>query len=279
MRNVWAEPISGPRSLCRGVGAVICALAALMLMAGSASAAASQAQVRFVHAVPGVGNAELSVGGTAVGSARFGQSTDFAVVPAGEQEASLAVPGVGEIKSDVRLEDASAYTIVAMPKGKSAELKLFADGSPTAGKARLRIIHASAELGMPNAMLNGETVAEMLEFGAATPYWTVAPGTYDLEIQDPKSGDDVMDPQNVALSAGTSWTGVVVGGGGEKARTLLLSDLVSAPTAAPQSGLGGLIDGEGPPWGLAALAALLAGTLGGLTRRALSARGDSRLSS
>lgn len=250
-----------------------------MLMAGSASAAASQAQVRFVHAVPGVGNAELSVGGTAVGSARFGQSTDFAVVPAGEQEASLAVPGVGEIKSDVRLEDASAYTIVAMPKGKSAELKLFADGSPTAGKARLRIIHASAELGMPNAMLNGETVAEMLEFGAATPYWTVAPGTYDLEIQDPKSGDDVMDPQNVALSAGTSWTGVVVGGGGEKARTLLLSDLVSAPTAAPQSGLGGLIDGEGPPWGLAALAALLAGTLGGLTRRALSARGDSRLSS
>ena len=80
-----------------------------------------------------------------------------------------------------------------MPKGKSAELKLFADGSPTAGKARLRIIHASSELGMPDAMLNGKTVAHMLEFGAATPYWTVAPGTYELEIQDPKTGDDVMD--------------------------------------------------------------------------------------
>ena len=65
---------------------------------------------------------------------------------------------------------------------------------------------------------------------------------------------------------------MVVGGGGEKARTLLLSDLVSAPTAAPQGGLGGLLDGEGPPWGLAALAALLAGSLGGLTRRALTAR-------
>ena len=188
------------------------------------------------------------------------------------------MPGVGELTSDVRLEDGSAYTIVAVPKGKSAELKLFADGSPTAGKARLRLIHASAELGMPDAKLNGKTVAEYLEFGEATPYWTVAPGTYELEIQNPENGDDVMDPQNAALSAGTSWTGVVIGGGGEKARTVLLSDLVSAPTAAPQSGFGGLIDGEGPPWGLAALAALLAGTLGGLTRRALSARGGSGLS-
>jgi hypothetical protein len=247
-------------------------------MTASASAASGQAQLRFVHAVPGVGTAELSVGGTGVGSAGFGESTDFAAISTGGQEASLAVPGVGKLTSDVRLEDGAAYTIVAMPKGKSAELKLFADGSPTAGKARLRLIHASAELGMPDAKLNGKTVAETLEFGAATPYWTVAPGTYELEIQNPETGDDVMDPQNAALSAGTSWTGVVIGGGGEKARTLLLSDLVSAPTAAPQSGFGGLIDGEGPPWGLAALAALLAGTLGGLTRRALSARGGSGLS-
>lgn len=247
-------------------------------MPGSASAA-SQAQVRFVHAVPGVGTAELSVGGTVVGSSGFGESTDFAAVAAGGQKASLAVSGVGNLTSDLRLEDAGAYTLVATPKGKSAELKLFADDSPTAGKARLRLIHASAELGMPDAKLNGKTVAESLEFGEATPYWTVAPGTYELEIQDPETGDDVMDPQNAALSAGTSWTGVVIGGGGEKARTLLLSDLVSAPTAAPQSGFGGLIDGDGPPWLFAALAALLAGTLGGLTQRALSARGGSGLSS
>jgi len=259
------------------MGAVLCALAALMLMTGSASAASAQAQLRFVHAVPGVGAAELSVGDTTVGTAGFGEATDFATVAAGGQEASLAVPGVGKLTSEVRLEDAGAYTVVAMPKGKSAELKLFADGSPTSGKARLRIIHASSELGMPNALLNGETVAEMLEFGDATPYWTVAPGTYDLEVQDPESGDNVMDPQNVALSAGTSWTGVVVGGGGEKARTLLLSDLVSAPTAAPQAGLGGLLGGDGPPWGFAALAALIAGTLGGLTHRVLSGPRRSRL--
>ena len=246
-----------------------------MLMAGSASAA-SQAQVRFVHAVPGVATAELQIAGTTVGSAGFGQSTDFASVPAGEQEASLAVPGVGTLKSDVDLGEGGAYTIVAMPKGKSAELKLFADGSPAAGKARLRIIHASAELGMPDAKLNGKTVAHMLEFGEATSYWTVAPGMYELEVQDPETGDNVMDPTHAALSAGTSWTGVVVGGGGEKAKTLLLSDLVSAPTAAPQSGFGGLIDGQGPPWGLALLAALIAGGLGGLTRRALLARGSSR---
>jgi hypothetical protein len=274
MRNVRSNPIYGRRTLSLA-SAILFALAGLMLMAGSASAA-SQAQVRFVHAVPGVGNAELQVGGTTVGSAGFGESTDFASVPSGDQEASLAVPGVGTLKADVDLGEGGAYTIVAISKGKSAELKLFADGSPTAGKARLRIIHASAELGMPDAKLNGKTVAHMLKFGQATPYWTVAPGMYELEVQDPETGDDVMDPTHAALSAGTSWTGVVVGGGGEKAKTLLLSDLVSAPTAAPQSGFGGLIDGEGPPWGLAFLAALIAGGLGGLTRRALLARGSSR---
>ena len=165
--------------------------------------------MRFVHAVPGVGTAELSVGDTVVGSAGFGESTDFAVVPAGGQEASLAVPGVGELTADVRLEDAGAYTIVAMPKGKSAELKLFADGCPTVGKASLRIIHASAELGMPDAMLNGKTVAHMLEFGEATHYWTVAPGTYELEIQDPETGDDVMDPstsRSPPVRAGPAWS-------------------------------------------------------------------------
>jgi hypothetical protein len=275
MRNVWADPMNGPRTLGRCLSATFCALAALMLMAGSASADSSQAQVRFVHAVPGVGAAQLSVGGSTVGSAGFGEATNFAFVPAGQQQASLAVSGVGTLKSDVDLNAGGAYTIVAMPKGKSAELKLFADGSPTAGKARLRLIHASAELGSPDAKLNGKTVAHMLKYSAATPYWTVSPGTYELEIQDPKSGDDVMDPQHVALSAGTSWTGVVVGGGGEKARTLLLSDLVSAPTAAPQSGFGGLIPDQGPPWALAALAALVAGGLGRLTHQALSSRGGS----
>jgi hypothetical protein len=251
---------------------VLGAIAALMLLSGSAAAASGQAQVRFVHAVPGVGTAKMSIGGTTVGSAGFGESTDFAFVPAGEQQAALAVPGVGTIKSDVHLSEGGAYTIVAMPQGKSAGLKLFSDGSPTAGKARLRIIHASSELGMPDAVLNGKTVAHMLEFGQATPYWTVAPGTYKLEVQDPKTGKDVLDPQHVALSAGTSWTGVVVGGGGEKARVLLLSDLVSAPTAAPASGFGGLIPDHGPPWALAALAAIVAGGLGGFAQRLLARR-------
>jgi Domain of unknown function (DUF4397) len=275
MRNVLSNLSTGPRTLSRVAGVTVCALAGVMLMAGSASADSPQAQVRFVHAVPGVGAAQLSVGGTTVGRAGFGEATDFAFVPAGNQQAALAVPGVGTLKSQVDLEDGGAYTIVAMPKGKSAQLKLFADGSPTAGKARLRLIHASAELGSPDAELNGKTVAHMLKYGAATPYWTVSPGTYELEVQDPKTGDDVMDAQHAALSAGTSWTGVVLGGGGEKARTLLLSDLVSAPTAAPQSGFGGLIPDQGPPWLLAALAALFAGGLGRLTHQALSSRGGS----
>ena len=55
---------------------------------------------------------------------------------------------------------------------------------------------------------------------------------------------------------------------------MVVQDGVDAPEGGPATGLGGLSGGDGAPWLLALLAALAAGTLGGLAfTRAARRRG------
>ena len=241
----------------------IVALAAAGILATPvAGAQGPGAEVRFVHAVPGVDPAVLSVAGTEVGSAGFAEATQFAPVPAGEAELALAVPKLGTLTERAELAGGRAYTVVAMAGGETAELLVFEDEPAVAGKARLRMIHASAELGVPDVELGGEMVATGAEYQEATKYWTLSPGDYELRVENPEDGKPVLEPQRLALAAGTSSSAVIVGGGGEMAQTLLLSDSISTPSAAPASGFGGLGGGEGGSVGLALAAALLAGALG-----------------
>jgi hypothetical protein len=79
----------------------------------------------------------------------------------------------------------------------------------------------------------------------------------------------------VSVAAGSATTAVLVGSRGEKARWVLVDDSTVAPSAAPETGLGGLTTSNGGiPWLLALLAALGAGTLGGLIHRSASRAGD-----
>lgn len=242
--------------------AILALVAAGMLAAPAASAKSSTADVRFVHAVPGVAPAALSVEGVEVGSAGFAEGTEFAAVPAGKGELALAVPEVGTLTDTAELVGGRAYTVVAMATDDSAELQIFEDEPAVPGKARLRMIHASPELGEPDVELGGEMVATAATYREATKYWTVSPGDYELRVENPEDGKPVLAPQQLALAAGTSSSAVIVGGGGEMAQTLLLSDSISTPSAAPASGFGGLSGGDAGSWPLALAAALLAGALG-----------------
>ena len=237
----------------------------------------TDAEVRFVHAVPGVGVAALSVSGTEVGSAGFAEGTEFAAVPADQAELSLAVPGGDALTDEAQLEAGRAYTVVAMAVEGSAELLVFEDEPAVPAKARLRMIHASAELGTPDVELGGMMVAAGAEFQEATKYWTVDPGDYEFRVENPENGKPVLEPQQLALAAGTSSSAVIVGGGGERARTVLLSDSISAPSQAPAGGFGGLSEASAGSWLLAMIAALLAGGLGAtawlIAMRARTGRG------
>ena len=257
------------RSKLKTRAILLSALLIAMLLATSSAEAKQTAQVRFLHAVPGVGTASLSASGVKVGIAGFGEKTGFASVPAGDSPLVLHGPDGLVLKGSDQLDAGNAYTIIALAKGKSAELRGFVDGSARAGVARVRMIQAAPELGMPNFVVGGKVVAKSASYGSDTGYADLEPGSYKVKVEDPASGKTVIPTATVSVSAGTATTAVLVGSRGEKARWVLVDDATAAPSAAPQTGLGGLTNSSdgGSPWLLALVAALGAGALGALAHR------------
>lgn len=262
----------------RILGALVAASILAMVPVAVAGAAQDGARVRFLHAVPGLGAATLKAGDVTVGDADFGEVTGFASVPSGSGDLTLAAPDGLTLKGSGDFAAGSSYTVIALAKGKSATLKVYADGVAKAKVARLRMIHASPELGEPDVTLGEKTVAKAAVYTSATKYWTVSPGNYPLSVSDPKSGKEVIASDPIPLAAGTASTAVLIGSAGEPERVVLLADDSVVPLAAPQAGLGGLArtDETGPPWLLAILAALAAGALGGVAHRLATGRGSAR---
>ena len=244
-----------------GTFSVFLTLLAIVIGPSGVAFAQAPAKLRFVHAVPGVGEATLTAGDTEVGSAAFGEATPFADVPAGDAKLSLEAEG-GTIEADEQLQAGRSYTAVALAQGQSGELRVYPDGSPKPNTARLRMIQAAPELGTPDFSLNGEVVAQGATYGEATAYWDLQPGTYRAVLVNPETGDPAVPPEQIPLAAGSTSTLVVLGSRGEPVQTLLLTDGTAAPQTAPQTGLGGLA-GDGPSWVAALIAGLLAGCAGG----------------
>jgi hypothetical protein len=244
-----------------------CALAVLMVVMGPAAEALAGAQVRLVNARGGSPiSLEVTVSGKKVaagGSVGFAQAGALASVPAGQ--AQLTAGGKSASK---QLSDGSSYTVVAFPKGS---LQVLRDGSATPGQARLRLVHAAPELGMPDVRLGSRTIAQGVKYRSASSYLTLDPGSYRLAITKPNGGAALFST-HVSLTAGTASTAVVAGSAGNPERVAMVTDDTITPAGAPHTGLGGLARGGGAPWLLALLAALAAGTAGGLTQLARARR-------
>jgi uncharacterized protein DUF4397 len=259
------------------------ALAFIMLVAGPAASAFATAKVRLVNARAGSPSIGLKVvvgsaAPPAIGEASFGQVTPYASVEAGS--AQIALTGLPSsaptVQTTEQLADGARYTAVALAKGmKGYEVKLYKDGSAKAGTGRLRVLHAAPELGSPDIKLGERTVAEGVKFQAATPYLSVPPGSYTVAVVKPGGSAPIFE-KNVSLSAGVASTAILAGSGGAQARLILATDDTKTPAGAPQTGLGGLAGDGGPPWLAIALAALLAGALGGVMQRSLARRSGRR---
>jgi hypothetical protein len=252
-------------------------LAILMLVAGPAASAFGFAKVRLVNARPGSDPIGLKVvvGRAAppqVGPASYAQVTPYVRVSPGS--AQIGLSGLRSSANQVtqNLVDGGNYTAVALAKGsKGFSLKLYRDGHARKGTARLRVIHAAPELGSPDVKLGQRAVAEKLAFAEATPYLSEQPGSYDVAVAKPGSGTPIFQ-HKVALSAGVATTAILTGSGGAPERLITATDDTLTPAGAPGTGLGGLAGGGGHPWLLIALAAIVAGALGGATQLALARR-------
>ena len=71
-------------------------------------------------------------------------------------------------------------------------------------------------------------------------------------------------------------TAILIGSGGARERLIAATDDTLTPAGAPETGLGGLAGRGGHPWLLIALAAAVAGALGGAWQLALARRSGRR---
>jgi hypothetical protein len=221
---------------------------------------------------------KVVVGGAAppqVGPASYAQVTPYVKVSPGSAQIALRGGG-GANQVTQTLTDGGNYTAIALARGsKGFALKLYRDGHARKGTARLRVIHAAPELGSPDVKLGQRAVAEKLAFKEATPYLSESPGSYDLAVTKP-GGSAPIFQHGVALSAGVATTAILSGSGGAPEKVITATDDTLTPAGAPETGLGGLASRGGHPWLLIALAAVLAGALGGAWQLSLARRSGRR---
>jgi hypothetical protein len=234
----------------------------------AATPASAATVVRFVHAVPGAGGANLQARGAkgtaTIPGVTFAHASAYKRFPAGKVTISV-IPANGKkkIASNTETLGSGRYTAVAAAAGSAVDLRVYKDGKAVGGKASVRVIHAAAELMQAGVKVGQTQVATDLKPGATTGYKQLEPGTYDLQVDKPgKSGTMLAEKKGVALNAGTASTVVAVGSGGKPVQFVIASDSTTAPSKPPATGLGGLSD-EHTPWALALLAALLAAAGGG----------------
>ena len=193
--------------------------------------ALAKAGVRFVHAVPGASEAELTVEQDGkrveVGSAGFGEKTGVRSLRPGPMRWSLSAGGKELASGDATVRDGRS-TAIAIPRGSGVSLRLFHNASSTPrGKARVRVIHAAPELGTPDLLVDGKRVAQKLKFRRATRYLTLSPGRRDVEAVRPGTKEPLLSLDGVRFRGDTTTSAIVIGTRGEPARVITVSDRVA----------------------------------------------------
>jgi hypothetical protein len=183
----------------------------------------ARALIRFIHGVPGVGTASVSVDGQAVGSIGFAQHTPWRSVRSGAFTWKLAGAGKTLAQGSGTLGN-GAYDIVVLEKGMKVVLGTFKARAGKPGAALVRVIHGAPEFGSPELTIDGKEAVKSLHYLQATPYVSLPAGTHSLGAMRPGDSTPLVSVPAVRLSAGVSYSAIVLGTRGQRVRVVELTD-------------------------------------------------------
>ena len=213
-------------------------------------AARKNALVRFVHAVPGLAPVDLYAGdGKAFDAVIYKFVTPYRELPGASAPFRLRLAGQ-EAAEPLAQETKSLgvgrhHTIVALhvggsgllSKGTGIELHFLTDElePPSAGKARVRLVNASPDLGEVDLYATGraEPVLKGANSGAATAYAETEPTGAGLEVRRAGENITTLAVPGTKLEAGRLYTVFIVGGtkGTSKLESFVIEDQLGAPPA------------------------------------------------
>ena len=196
--------------------------------AASEVAARKNALVRFVHAVPGLAPVDVFAGdGKAFDAVIYKYVTPYRELPTASAPFRLRLAGqdaaeplAQETKS---LGVGRHHTVVALhvggsgllSKGTGVELRFLSDElePPSAGKARVRVVNASPDLGEIDLYATGraEPVLKGANAGAATAYSETEPTGAGLEVRRAGENITTLAVPNAKVEAGRLYTVFILG--------------------------------------------------------------------
>lgn len=193
-----------------------------LLVFGFALPAAAQnnmAMVRVIHASPDAPAVDVFVDGqAALTNVAFKAISKYLELPAGAHKIAVAPTGQGEaaavITANPTLEAGKAYTVAAVGQVANIKAQIYNDNlaAPAAGKAHVRVIHASPDApAVAVKVAGGPTLIESLAFPNASDYLPVDATTYNLQVTPAGANDVVLNLANTSLQAGTIYDVVALG--------------------------------------------------------------------
>lgn len=220
--------------LTLAVGLLVLALTGLP---GRAAAAEGSARIRIVHAAPDTPPVDVLIDDQVLLSdAQFPSIGEYVEVPAGAHTVSVTPTGKSAadaiMKTQGNFEAGGVYTVAAVGLANvTAEIYRDDLAAPPAGQVRVRIIHTSPDApGADVEVVDGPTLVENLAFTEASPYLTVAAGTYNLRLVIAGDNTVVVPLPNTTLQAGTIYDVVATG------RLANIQVVVGTFTPAQQAG-------------------------------------------
>ncbi len=301
-----SAPRRGAQVLCAGLFVALATGSALVAIpAGNAVAAApsnASGWIRFGHFVPSQGPVNVTVDGTVLGTNLvFRSVTSYASIAAGPhtvtvRSATAAASAPPLAVGQATVAGGGAVTAAAVagsgasPSSATAnnvELQMYTDdlSAPPPGQAKIRVIHAvpgspvvTTELSVISAASTSpSTTSATLKlspvgYGQASPYSSIAAGTYQLEV-GPAGGPPIVTGHNWPVSPGTVSSIVLIAA--TTGPTIeVLSDAAGAssmPTGAMHTGYGGTAPRPAEPFlpVAAAVAAVLLFSAAAVRRRIL----------
>lgn len=175
----------------------------------------NRAQVRVVHASPNAPNVDVLVDNTVVlRNVPYPTDSGFLAVPAGARNFKVNAAGTATTVIDVTptLVAGRAYSAYATGFLASIGATLVEDNltAPTAGNAKIRVVHASPDAPNVDILANDNRVLSNVPFKAASDYLVVPAGTYTFKVN--VAGTSTTAVQATApLVAGKIYTAVAIG--------------------------------------------------------------------
>jgi hypothetical protein len=187
----------------------------------------AKAVVRFVHGVPGVGQATVNVndgtGGQDVGTIGFAQSTAWHGIRSGRFRWTLKGGGK-QLASGSATVGNGAYDIVILERQMKVWLGIYKASGGKPGTSLVRVIHGAPELGSPELTVDGKEAVKSLAYLQATPYVSLPAGTHTLGAMRPGDSTPVVGGVHMSVAAGKAYSAIVLGTRGERVRVVSLTD-------------------------------------------------------